>query len=134
MELSNHRGHIKVAGGWSLAGAVLAMAVSNRVPPRYVSSAVVRITPEVADGKTVAPEALQREAAEQIEELKVGAGGRDNLLRMVQLPGLDLYPTEREELPLEDVAEQMHDDGGIQLVPVQLPDQKGTAFRISFAY
>jgi hypothetical protein len=104
MVLSNHGAHIKVAGGLSLAGAVLSMAVSYRVPPRYVSSAVVRITPEVADGKTVAPEALQREAAERIEELKGRAGGRDNFQRIVQLPGLDLYPTEREELPLEDVA------------------------------
>ena len=60
--------------------------------------------------------------------------GRDNILRILQEPTLNLYPAERERLTLEDIAEQMHNDEDLQILPVGTPDKNSEAFRVSFAY
>ena len=134
LQFLNYTTYLKVVAALSLAGALTAMAVSYRVPPRYVSSAVIRVTPQVTPGQTAAPDVLQRQAEDRVHALQVDSKGRGNLLRILNLPGLDLYSSERGEMPLEDVAQQIGDDGDLQIVPVHLPGRNGAAFRISFAY
>lgn len=131
MQFARRVGALKVAAALSLAGALLAFAASYRVPRRYVSSATVRITP-VTDRPAPA-DLLQREAEDRITRLKLELSGRGNILQILQQPDLDLYAAERQQLPLEDLAEQMNDDRSIQIEP-QRVDSHGATLRISFAY
>jgi uncharacterized protein involved in exopolysaccharide biosynthesis len=74
----------------ALAGAILAGAISLRVPDRYVSSAVVKV------GATDL-------AAQQLQEVL----SRTSLAALIQRPSMRLYPGERYRMPMEDIVEQM---------------------------
>ena len=134
MQFTNRLAYLKVVGALCLAGALLAMASLYPLPPRYVSSAVLRVTPVVDAGQTTSRDVLQRETDDRIERLGHELTGRDNILRILQEPTLNLYPAERERLTLEDIAEQMHNDEDLQILPVGTPDKNSEAFRVSFAY
>lgn len=133
MQVSNHIAYLKAAGALALAGGLLAMAVSYRLPPRYVSSAMMRVTPAVEAGATVAPDVLQRETDDRIVMLTGRVAGHDNVMQILQLPGLDLYPAERKRESLYKLAEQVQ-GGDLRVVPVALPGGNGSALRVSFAY
>ena len=129
MQLYRRVGTLKVAAGLALAGALLALAASYRVPPRYVSSATLRMTPVVENPAPA--DVVERDMDDRIASFKLELSGRDNILRILQLPDLDLYPEERQQIPLKDLAKEMKDD--IQIEPVHL-DRQGATLRISFAY
>jgi hypothetical protein len=133
MQVSDHIGELKLAGALMLAGALLAIVASYRVPERYVSSAVLQGTPVVDAGKTAAPDVLQRETEDRVAWLTSELAGRDNILRILRLPELNLYPQERDREPLEDLAEQIH-DVDLRALPVASSGESGSAFRVSFAY
>jgi LPS O-antigen subunit length determinant protein (WzzB/FepE family) len=132
MHLTNAAAFVKVLGPVSLAGALAGLAISYRVPPRYTSSAVLRMSSVVEAGKPVATDVLRREADDRVEQLKVELTGRDTILSLLKEPGLDLYPDQREREPLEDVAERIQADD-LHVVPLVLTDG-GAGFRVSFAY
>ncbi len=133
MQVSDHIREIKLAGALMLAGALLAIAASYRVPERYVSSAVLRMTPVVDAGKRAAPDVLQRVTEDRIHFLTLELTGRDNTLRILQLSELNLYPRERDQEPLEDLAERIR-NGDLRVLPVVSSGVSGSAFRVSFAY
>ena len=134
MQLTRHIGELKLVGALALAGALLAIAASYRVPPRYVSSAVVAVVPVVDPGATAAPGVLERQTQDRIERLTTELTARVNILRILKLPSLDLYRAEREEMPVEDLADRIRDDGDIQAQAGPLPGRNGAALRVSFAY
>ena len=140
MQALLHLKELRLAGGLMLAGALLAMAASYGVPKRYVSSAVLQMAPVLVASQTTIPsvypagqDMLQRITADRIFQLRMQATGRDSMLRLLQQPGLDLYPVEREHEGLEDLAEYVL-AGDIHVIPVSLPDGKNGLFRISVAY
>jgi hypothetical protein len=111
------------------------MAASYRVPARYKASELLRITPVVNAGQPAANGVLRLESDERILQLQMRTLGRRSLAEVLQNPTLDLYRAERERTTLEDVMEQISADGDIQIRPVDLPRQNGTAaaIRISFS-
>ena len=66
MQFTNRLAYLKVVGALCLAGALLAMASLYPLPPRYVSSAVLRVTPVVDAGQTTSRDVLQRETDDRI--------------------------------------------------------------------
>jgi hypothetical protein len=131
MQLTRGGSYLKVAGGLALAGAILALAASYRVPARSVSSATLRLTPIPAADQTVTPEVLRREADDRIEELKARAVLLPSLLEIAGKPELDLYRTRREKGADEEVARQIRRD--LRIETVDAPGQ-GIALRVSLAY
>jgi hypothetical protein len=124
MQLTNGITYLRVAGGLALAGSVLALAASYRVPQRYVSSAVVRIVPAVDDNRPLSKDVLRSVAAYKI--------------RMLRVCGLSvILDTVRKERPhgnnaeLFEVALAHRDD--VRIDPAELPGQYGLAARLSFA-
>ena len=75
MQLTNGITYLRVAGGLALAGSVLALAASHRMPQRYVSSALVRIVPAVDDNRPLPKDVLRSAAADRIRMLKACGHG-----------------------------------------------------------
>jgi uncharacterized protein involved in exopolysaccharide biosynthesis len=132
--------NVTIAGG--LAGLILAAALAFSLPNLYVSRAVMRITPsQIPENQT--PAAYNRQAAENIRELWLGVMTRASLSELIQRPGLDLYKTDRQHKPLEDVIEQMKSqDIKIEILGMD-PGKHGidaretrpaSAFVLSFSY
>jgi len=119
---------LKVAAVTAAAGAVVAAAVSFTQPPRYVSTAVMQITPQPDPLRPAPPEVLKERAADYLKQMQIEILSRTSLAQIVQKRSLDLYKYDRMRVPMEDVVQNMRRD--IRIEPVG-PD--GT-FRISFAH
>lgn len=138
--------YLRIAGVAALAGAILGTAASFGVPRRYVSSAVVRMTPRqarhpVQDPPNPVPEtsnnaALDNSAAYQLGQVTSEILSRSSLADIILQPSLDLYREERARMPLEDVIIQMQRD--LQISPATVFPLCGggppLTARISFAY
>jgi hypothetical protein len=118
MQVRSGTAFLKLAAAMCVAGAVIAAGLSFLAPPRYVSSAVVRITPpkDDIDGFTL----------DQAEAGRQEVLSRGRLAALIQK--LDLYPNERSRLPLEDVIEQMRKRD------VRIDRTDASSFRITFDY
>jgi hypothetical protein len=81
-----------------VVGAAVAAGLALEQPVEYVADAVVQ--PHVTD-VAAAPSELLNQAWQETTS-------RTNLSRLIR--GLDLYPLERERLPLEDVIERMRNE------------------------
>jgi len=128
MQLTHGITYLKVAGGLALAGGVLALAASYRVPPRYVSSAVVRIVPVINDNRPIAKQVLRRAAADGIGMLQGFAMAVITERAAAQV--VKWKPGERNRTIL-DAAQDQQDD--VRIRPVELAGEKGVAVRVSFA-
>jgi capsular polysaccharide biosynthesis protein len=114
--------YLKLGAAAAIVGAVAAGAISFTLPRRYVSTAVMRFTPQAVPAGT----------AWQIEYWANGRLGyhlqdilsRSSLTEMIQRIGLDLY---RQDLRFMDVTEDMRSDLRIERLPPR-------DFRISFEY
>jgi hypothetical protein len=108
----------KFAAAMALAGAVLAAGVSLAVPNRYVSTAVMRIRP-----------APDTDAPDWLSDVQQAVLSRGSLAELIQRRDLNLYPGERQRMPMEDVIERMRRDIQIRMSP-------GTpgVITVSFAY
>ncbi len=82
----------KLAVAMAAAGALAALAVSLRLPERFMSSAMVQVHGE----SWIGVEGIQREVL-----------SRSSLAELIQRPSLDLYRGERQWMPLEDVIDLM---------------------------
>lgn len=80
----------KLVAGMAVACAIVAFAISFRLPERYVSTAVVKV-----EGATFTERSLQEMLS------------RSALSEIIQRPSLDLYRPERQRIPMEDVIQQM---------------------------
>jgi hypothetical protein len=91
-----------IVAGTAVAGAVLALAASFAAPQRYVSSAVLQISP-MADPERPAPNRyLQERAADRLLQINNEILSRTSLAELIQKRSLDLYRAERQRVPLED--------------------------------
>ena len=119
--------YLKILAAVALAGALLAGVFAFRTPDRYVSTAVVRITP-AGQGDNDRQMALDR-----LVELQQEVLSRTSLAQIIQEPALNLYPEDRQKMPLDDVVENMRNKAiRIQLAPAQ--NGGVPAFVISFEY
>jgi len=78
--------------GFGVAGFVTAAAVALLIPNVWISRAVLR---------------LDADTLSRLEKAEPEVLGRDNIVRLIQSPSLDLYRQRRSRMPIEDVAEQM---------------------------
>ena len=116
--------YLKILAAATLAGALVAGVFTFRTPDRYVSTAVVRITPADSD---------RQRALDRLNELQQEVLSRTSLAQIIQQPALNLYPEDRKRVPLEDVVENMRNKAlRIQAAPAQ--NGGVPAFLISFEY
>jgi uncharacterized protein involved in exopolysaccharide biosynthesis len=134
MHLSTPLTYFKFGAATALAGALVAGGVSFTLPERYVSSAVLRIVPQVPSGSDAAQ--YQVAAMERLTQLQQDVLSRASLASLIQKPDLNLYVAERQRYPLEDVIERMREqDVRIQSLEPKLPFQSSASvFQISFEY
>jgi uncharacterized protein involved in exopolysaccharide biosynthesis len=120
------RNSLKILGTVALAGALAAGVFALRTPDRYVSTAVVRITPaDQADSN-------HQRALDRLAELQQEVLSRTSLAHIITRPALNLYPEDRKRIPLVDVVENMRKALRFQVMQTQgggVP-----AFLISFEY
>src|SRR5258708_27333044 len=103
-----------------MLGALLAFGASFAIPRKYVSEAVLKITP--APAPYIPAAAVDREVTEHINSMSQAIFKRASLLAIVN--GFSLYQRERSRMPLEDVLESMRKN--IMIRPIA----RGTAARL----
>jgi hypothetical protein len=124
MQMKSSTAYLKLAAAMAVLGALAALGVSFRLPDRYVSSAVLKMTP--------AKDEVDNQAAGRLTNMQQDVLSRNSLAELIQRPSLNLYPGERQRIPMEDVVEQMRRD--IQIRPAPGPDGASRTFSISFTY
>src|SRR5436190_23395233 len=117
------------------AGLVVSVMVAFLWPDTFVSSAVMRITPQAVPERLV-PSNLNIQMAERLEQMRQEILSRGSLTELIQRPSLDLYKKERQSKPMEDIVELMRRD--VRLAILETPTSGGkkmaSAFQISFSY
>ena len=115
--------YLKILAAVTLAGALAAGVLAFRTPDRYVSTAVMRITPADSD---------RQKALDRLAELQQEVLSRTSLAHIIQQPALNLYPEDRKRMPLEDVVENMRK--ALRFQVMQAWGGGVPAFLISFEY
>ncbi|HEX9005799.1 MAG TPA: hypothetical protein VF889_00800, partial [Bacteroidota bacterium] len=124
--------------GPTFAGLVLATVVAFLWPDTYISTAVMRITPQQVPDKLV-PAVITTQMTERLQQLQTEILSRTSLAEIIQKPSLDLYKRERARLPMEDIVQDMRNKY-IKIIPISDVNGAGggrrfsSAFGISFAY
>ena len=92
--------------GPMFAGLVVGVVVAFLWPDTFVSQALMRITPQQVPEKLV-PSAINSQMAERLTQMQQEILSRTSLAEMIQRPALNLYPKDRQHMPMEDIIEQM---------------------------
>ena len=92
--------------GPTFAGLVIAVVVGFLWPDTFISSALMRITPQQVPERLVRS-AINSQMAERLTQMQQEILSRTSLSELIQRPSLNLYPKDRQRLPMEDVVEQM---------------------------
>jgi len=92
--------------GPMFAGLVAGVVVAFLWPDTFVSQALLRITPQQVPERLV-PSAINSQMAERLTQMQEEILSRTSLIEMIQRPALNLYPKERQRMPMEDIVEQM---------------------------
>jgi len=124
MQLRTMASYLKLIAAVVAAGAILATGVSFTVPKEYVSSATIQ-------GTTVLDRPNSPEAADRVVRIWQDLVSRRSLSELIQRPDLDLYRSERETKPLEDVMEDVKTKD-LRLEILRTPGL--LTFRVSFTY
>ena len=97
--------YIRLAAAGGGLCAIAAGFLSFTIPERYVSTSVMRLSPDgpVAD----------RGAAQRYFELQQEILSTASLAELIQRPSMDLYRGQRDRHPIEEVVNQMRRDIGI---------------------
>jgi len=121
--------------GPAFAGLVVAVVVAFVWPDTYVSTAVMRITPQQVP-QTLVPSAINSQMAERLTQMQTEILSRTSLSEMILRPSLNLYPKERLRMPTDDVVELMRKDIRISLLDsgVSVPGRLAAAFGIQYKY
>src|ERR1017187_6886711 len=115
---------VKLGAAAAILGAVAAGAISFTLPRRYVSTAVMRFTPQAVPAGTAWQ--IEYMASRNLEQNLQNILSRSSLTEMIQRIGLDLY---REDLrPWEDVIQDMRNRD------LRFERRRPRDFRISFEY
>src|ERR1035438_7510709 len=129
------RRHVSWIAGPTLAGIVIATVVAFVLPNVYVSKAEIEITPQqISDA--IVKTTVNQQLTDRILQMEQEILGRTTLSGIIQDPHLDLYKSDRNSKPLEDVIEQMRTKD-IQLKIDSLAgegNRRASAFSISFSY
>ena len=113
----------RILAGLGLAGLAAAAFISFQMPNRYRSEAVARVALGEGTGYEEVKEALLRAEGDTFS--------RTSLSAMIQNPELDLYRSERQTMPLEDVIEQMkHRDLKVDFAAAKINGH--FAFKVSY--
>jgi uncharacterized protein involved in exopolysaccharide biosynthesis len=122
--------------GPTFAGLVIAVVVAFLWPDTFVSTAVLRITPQQISERLV-PSNISTQMAERLMAMQQQIESRTQLQELIQRPSLNLYPKERQRKPMEDVIDQMRKAIKINMLETgaaQSPQKAASAFAISFSY
>ena len=122
--------------GPTFAGLVVAVVVAFLWPDTFVSTAVMRITPQQISERLV-PSNISTQMAERLGAMQQQIESRTQLQELIQRPSLNLYPKERQRKPMEDVIEQMRKAIKINIMDSgagQSQQKLASAFEISFSY
>ena len=122
--------------GPMFAGLVVAVVVAFLWPDTYVSTAVMRITPQQISDRLM-PTVLNMQMQQRLSSMQQEILSRNSLAELIQRPSLDLYRKERQRYPLEDIIQDMRSRAiRIQAVEVSAGGQGrvASAFTISFSY
>src|ERR1019366_3348669 len=114
-------------------GLVVAVVVAFMWPDTYVSTAVMRITPQQISDRLV-PTIANLQMQQRLQSMQQEILSRGSLSALIQKPALNLYPKERARYPMEDVIQDMKNKY-IRL-QLQTVDVRGgaSALTISFSY
>ncbi|MGD0772623.1 MAG: hypothetical protein ABSC05_07350 [Candidatus Solibacter sp.] len=121
--------------GPMFAGLVIAVVVAFLWPDTYVSTAVMRITPQAISDRLV-PTVVNMQMQQRLQQMQQEILSRGSLAELVQRASLNLYPKERQRYPLEDIIQDMRNKS-IKIQSVDLAGSGGhmaSAFTISFTY
>ncbi|HXM39860.1 MAG TPA: hypothetical protein VN924_01330 [Bryobacteraceae bacterium] len=122
--------------GPTFAGLVVAVVVAFLWPDTFVSTAVMRITPQQISERLV-PSNISTQMAERLGAMQQQIESRTQLQELIQRPSLNLYPKERQRKPMEDVIDQMRKAIKINILDSgagQSQQKFASAFEISFSY
>ena len=123
--------------GPAFAGLVVAVIVAFVWPDTYISTAVMRITPQQIPERLV-PSNINSQMAERLSLMQQEILSRGSLTELVLRPALNLYPRERTRQPMEDIVETMRNKIKISILDAPSTAQPRSrftsAFQISFAY
>jgi succinoglycan biosynthesis transport protein ExoP len=118
--------------GPMFAGLVVAVVVAFLWPDTYVSTAVMRITPQTISDRLV-PTIANMQMQQRLQQMQQEILSRGQLAELIQKPLLDLYRKERQRYPLEDVIQDMRNKS-IHIQTVDVGRGGASAFTISFSY
>jgi len=122
--------------GPTFAGLVIAVVVAFLWPDTFVSSAVMRITPQQVP-QSLVPSNISTQISERLTAMQQEILSRTSLQELIQRPALNLYPRERQRKPMEDVIDQMRKAIKITLMESagnQSQQRFASAFQINFSY
>ena len=122
--------------GPTFAGLVIAVVVAFLWPDTFVSTALMRITPQQVPERLV-PSAINSQMAERLTQMQQEILSRTSLSELIQRPALNLYAKDRQRLPMEDVVEQMKKDIKISMLDVATEGANrglASAFVVQYRY
>jgi polysaccharide chain length determinant protein (PEP-CTERM system associated) len=119
----------------TFAGLVAAVIAAFLWPDSYISTAVMRITPQQVP-QSLVPSAINSQMNERLTQMETEILSRTSLSELIQRPSLNLYPKDRQRAPLDDVVEQMRNDIKIALMDngPPVPGRMAAAFAIQYKY
>jgi len=117
------------------AGLVISVVAAFLWPDTFVSSAVMRITPQSIPDRLV-PSNLNVAMSERLNQMQQEILSRGSLTELIQRPSLELYKKERQSKPMEDIVELMRAKIRLNILETSTSGGKKTAsaFQISFSY
>ncbi len=127
--------------GPMFAGLVVSVVVAFLWPDTYVSTAVMRITPQQVPQNLV-PSAITTQMQERLQQMETDILSRSSLSEIIQKPSLNLYSKERTRVPMEDIVQDMRNKD-IKIVPIvdisavgggEPQNRFASAFQIQFSY
>ena len=117
--------------GPMFVGLVIAVVVAFMWPDTYVSTAVMRITPQQISANLV-PSIVNMQMQQRLQQMQQEILSRSSLSELIQRPSLDLYRKERARYPMEDIIQDMRNKA-IRIQTVEV-NRTASAFTISFSY
>src|SRR5436305_10712339 len=118
--------------GPMFGGLVVAVVVAFLWNDTYVSTAVMRITPPQISSSLV-PTVVNMQMNQRLSQMQQEILSRSSLTELIQRPSLDLYRTERQRMPTEDIVTNMRNNA-IRIQTVDVGRGGASAFTISFSY
>jgi polysaccharide biosynthesis transport protein len=124
--------------GPMFAGLVISTVIAFFWPDTYISTAVMRITPQQIPDKLISS-AITSDMAIRLQQMETDILSRTSLAEIIQKPSLDLYKKERAKLPMEDIVQDMKNKY-IKITPLADTSTASSnrrfasAFAISFMY